>query len=274
MVSDCGLHDLGYSGLNYTWSHGNCYVRLDRCFGNTHWFERFPRSLLHHLLRMKSDHRPIFLSTDDHVNATRPYAFKYFAGWSLHGDFNRFVRDNWLSNQPVHEAIRHFSEAASKWNSEVFGSIGRNKKILMARLRGVQRCLDRRRSRNMVKLESKLLEELELLLDQEELLWKQKSRIDWINFGDRNTSYYHSKAKARTRKKAIQSLKLTDSEWCSDHEQLRAAATSYFATMFDVDNAALTSFPFVGSFPPIAKAITASLTLISPESEIRSCCVT
>ncbi|KAK8696193.1 hypothetical protein V6N13_001330 [Hibiscus sabdariffa] len=50
-------------------------------------------------------------------------------------------------------------------------------------------------------------------------------------------------------KKAIQSLKLDDTEWCSDHERLRAAATSYFASMFDVGDVALTSFPFVG-FPP------------------------
>ncbi|KAK8696194.1 hypothetical protein V6N13_001331 [Hibiscus sabdariffa] len=80
MVSDCGLHDLCHSGPNFTWSYGNCNVHLDRCFGNAHWFERFPRSLLHHLLRMKSDHKPIFLSTDDQVPATRSHAFKYFAG--------------------------------------------------------------------------------------------------------------------------------------------------------------------------------------------------
>ncbi|KAK8694894.1 hypothetical protein V6N13_072438 [Hibiscus sabdariffa] len=124
MVSDYGLHDLGYSGPNFTWSRGNCSIRLDRCFGNAHWFERFPRSFLHHLLRMKSDHRPICLSTDDQVPATRSYAFKYLADWSLHSDFNRFVRDNWLSTQPIPEAILFFSEADSKWNDEVFGSIG------------------------------------------------------------------------------------------------------------------------------------------------------
>ncbi|KAK8586055.1 hypothetical protein V6N13_130581 [Hibiscus sabdariffa] len=140
----------------------------------------------------------------------------------------------------------------------------------MACLRGVQRCLDRTLSSSMVKLESKLLHELDLLLDYEELLWKQKSRIVWITFGDRNTSYFHSKEKARTWKRAIQSLQLADSEWCTDHERLRTAATSFFASMFDVDDAPLPPFPFVGFFPPIAETTSASLTMLPQEAEIKA----
>ncbi|KAK8586056.1 hypothetical protein V6N13_130582 [Hibiscus sabdariffa] len=65
MVTDCGLHALDYSEPNFSWSHGNYSVCLDRFFGNAYWFEKFPNSLLHHLLRMKSGHRPILLSSDD-----------------------------------------------------------------------------------------------------------------------------------------------------------------------------------------------------------------
>ncbi|KAK8667504.1 hypothetical protein V6N13_007653 [Hibiscus sabdariffa] len=162
------------------------------------------------------------------------------SGPTLHG-LMAIVLSTWIATLATLTSLR-----ASKWNSEVFDSIGRNKKIFMAHLRGIQRCLDHKRSSNMAKLGSKLFQELELLLDQEELLWKQKSKINWINFGDRNTSYFHSKAKARTRKKAIQSLKLVDSEWCTDHERLRAAASSYFASMFDADDTLLTPLPFVG----------------------------
>ncbi|KAK8662450.1 hypothetical protein V6N13_092023 [Hibiscus sabdariffa] len=127
MVFNCVLHDLGYSGPDFTWYRGNCSVRLDRCFGNALW-------------------------------------------WSLHLDFKRLVRDNWDSSIPIIEAVNNFSIATKKWNTEVFGVIVRNKKILMARLRGVQRFLDKRRTQSMLKLELKLLEEIEQLLDQEEML--------------------------------------------------------------------------------------------------------
>ncbi|KAK8656728.1 hypothetical protein V6N13_098668 [Hibiscus sabdariffa] len=135
MVSTCGLHDLEFVGPHFTWYRGNCSVHLDRCLGNSQWFAQFPRSILHHLARIKSDHRLICLAT-------------------------------------VAQTIKGFTAAVSTWNFEVFGSIGRNKKVLMARLRGVQRCLDQKCSSNMVKLEDKLLQELETLLEQEELLWK------------------------------------------------------------------------------------------------------
>ncbi|GMI90895.1 hypothetical protein HRI_002758800 [Hibiscus trionum] len=157
MVFYCGLQDLGFAGPNFTWYRGNRSVRLDRCFGNAAWYEHFPQSSLHHLLRMKSDHRPIMLYPAVPPTSPRQPSFKYFSGWSLHSDFKRLVHDNWDSTLPISEAISSFTGAAVSWNNEIFGAIGKRKKILMARLRGVQRCLDQRRSANMVKLESKLL---------------------------------------------------------------------------------------------------------------------
>ncbi|KAG8472191.1 hypothetical protein CXB51_036355 [Gossypium anomalum] len=37
-------------------------------------------------------------------------------------------------------------------------------------------------------------DELENTLHHEEMLWKQKSRCEWLNLGDRNTSYFHRQA--------------------------------------------------------------------------------
>ncbi|KAK8657463.1 hypothetical protein V6N13_035698 [Hibiscus sabdariffa] len=119
MVSACGLHDLDFVGPHFTWYRGRCSVRLDRCLGNSQWFTRFPRSILHHLTRMKSDHRPICLATDDHVSRTRVHSFHYFAGWSLHRDFHSFVSNNWNPSLPLAETIKGFTAAVSTWNSEL-----------------------------------------------------------------------------------------------------------------------------------------------------------
>jgi len=56
-------------------------------------------------------------------------------------------------------------------------------------------------------LEKDLQEQLEITLYQEECLWFQKSRSQWIADGDRNTKYYHSKTIIRKRKNKILSEK-------------------------------------------------------------------
>ncbi|KAK8682489.1 hypothetical protein V6N13_054875 [Hibiscus sabdariffa] len=91
MVFNCGLIDLGFSGSAFTWYSGSCAVRLDRYFGNAAWFSSFPSSILHHLVRMKSDHRPLLLQTTAN---TPPPRVKHFSGWNLHPDFKRFVGAN------------------------------------------------------------------------------------------------------------------------------------------------------------------------------------
>ncbi|KAK8643878.1 hypothetical protein V6N13_013155 [Hibiscus sabdariffa] len=148
MAFNYDLMDLGFSGPAFT------------CF---------PNSILHHLVRMKSDHRPLLLQTTANTSSPRAKHFKYFSGWNLHPDFNNFVATSWNSNLPIFEAIQAFSEAATNWNITVFGSIGCNKRTLLARLKGVQRCLDVCRTTKMLKLDRSFFDNLILSLSRRSL---------------------------------------------------------------------------------------------------------
>ncbi|KAL4387430.1 hypothetical protein GQ457_09G007220 [Hibiscus cannabinus] len=179
------------------------------------------------------------------------------------------VSEPHLSGDSPIDAIVSFSAAASAWNHEIFGSIGRNKKIIMARLRGVQRCLDQRRTKGLIKLEQNLLDELESLLDYEEQLWKQKSRMDWIKLGDRNTNFFHSKAIIRKRRKAISRLKVNSDEWCDNESLLRSAATNYFKDLFALTGPPPAAYPISGCFPALDVVVSGSLTRIPLDVEIK-----
>jgi hypothetical protein len=42
---------------------------------------------------------------------------------------------------------------------------------------------------------------IEILLEQEEVHWQQRSRANWLMQGDRNTSFFQNFASARRKKK-------------------------------------------------------------------------
>jgi hypothetical protein len=74
----------------------------------------------------------------------------------------------------------------------------------MARMNGIQRKLHtNRHNKYLERLEHQLQRELDLVLQQEEAMWFQKSQSQWIKDGDRNTRYYHVKTITRRRRNKI-----------------------------------------------------------------------
>jgi hypothetical protein len=61
--------------------------------------------------------------------------------------------------------------------------------------------------------QKELSEEIEKLLEMEELHWAQRSRINWLQFGDKNTSYFHNFASARRQKNRIKKLMDDNGNW-------------------------------------------------------------
>ena len=47
----------------------------------------------------------------------------------------------------------------------------------------------------------KLEKQIDNVLIDEEISWKQRSRADWLLEGDRNTKFFHVKASTRKKKK-------------------------------------------------------------------------
>ena len=98
----------------------------------------------------------------------------------------------------------------------MFGNIQFRKIKILARLNGIHLAQERQHYAFLDKLELELNKEFELICEQEYLTWSQRARCDWINFGDRNTSYFHARAVRRKRRKHIQALKGDNDEWCND----------------------------------------------------------
>jgi hypothetical protein len=53
------------------------------------------------------------------------------------------------------------------------------------------------------------------LLSREEIMMKQRSRLDWLKEGDRNTSFFHSKAREQAQTNRILALGTEEGGWYS-----------------------------------------------------------
>lgn len=51
--------------------------------------------------------------------------------------------------------MKKFVTATKKWNIEVFGDIMKKKRVLVARIKGIQKCLKRYRSKKLIELEKR-----------------------------------------------------------------------------------------------------------------------
>ncbi|PKI60527.1 hypothetical protein CRG98_019003 [Punica granatum] len=131
--------------------------------------------------------------------------------------------------------LQTFRDHVQLWNKEVFGHILGRKRWLLARLQGVQRAIHTRPHRHLRELEESLSKDLEDILAQEEKLWFQKSRTEWINSGDRNTKYFHTKAVAKRRRIRIEMLLDSDGRWITDTIDLAGLATRHLRTLFTDD---------------------------------------
>ena len=55
--------------------------------------------------------------------------------------------------------------------------------------------------------------ELNCWMDKEDDTWRQRSRISWMQSGDRNTRFFHEKASARYKKNFIKGLMDENGVW-------------------------------------------------------------
>ncbi|GLT60154.1 hypothetical protein SLA2020_329350 [Shorea laevis] len=233
-----GLIDLGAAGCKYTWTNrqlaGHLVMkRLDRALSNVSWRVLFPEAFVQNLPRTRGDHCPIILNTkrlDIPSRSQRPFRFE--AAWLTHPSFKNLLINSWNPDVSLHNALTIFTREVQNWNQQVFGNIFHRKRRLLARLYGVQKLLETQPQPSLFALETHLLREYNDTLQQEELLWFQKSRSKWVQFGDRNTRFFHSTTVIKRRKQRILALKRDDNTWCFEPNELRNLVVNFFKTLY------------------------------------------
>jgi len=176
-IENNGLIDLGFSGPKYRWTRGRNWdtmkcARLDRALYSMEWRTRFQEGAVRHLIQSHLDHTPLLISTTGFIEYTESKKpFRFQVAWLTDEGFEKFIGDNWHSQQSLTSNLNKLALELSKWNSDVFGNLFRKKRQLWGRIEGIQTHVAEGGPRHLMKLESRLHQELDLTLNQIKTLW-------------------------------------------------------------------------------------------------------
>ncbi|XP_030479266.1 uncharacterized protein LOC115696507 [Cannabis sativa] len=191
MVNRVGLVDLGYQGPGFTWVKGSSrsmntgrnYIkraRLDRGLATTDWRIQFPNAIVEHLSAAVSDHRPILLDTTGGIRC-RSRLFKYENMWARDKRCFWVVKEAWakrLHHNPLvnfHRKVKQTSQKLNYWNKTQFRNIQNQVSLKRAALQEVEN----RHQDDLLAIDLAKNDLNEALL-REEIHWKQKSRVQWL----------------------------------------------------------------------------------------------
>jgi endonuclease/exonuclease/phosphatase family metal-dependent hydrolase len=218
-LEKCNLSDLGYTGPRFTWTNcqpdGNFIkVRLDRAVANTQWCSMFTGASVQVLAARSSDHKPLLLVLDMELqeNGKRRRGFKFEMSWTLEEDYQQLIEETWnaVPNENTRAKLAQCRTSLLRWSK---GKHGSNAALIKQKTKELELLQRYEGPENCEEIKN-LNGEIEKLLEQEDLRWKQRAKQNWYKNGDRNTQYFHAWANQRRRLNRIQKVRDTNGrEW-------------------------------------------------------------
>ncbi|KAL0653987.1 hypothetical protein Bca4012_096678 [Brassica carinata] len=177
MRRTCGFQDLQTLGNKFSWigQRGNHRVQccLDRTMATSTWFDKFPASQTEFLEIGESDHRPLVT----------------------------YIETEQLLRIPLAQTLSRCRQHISVWKRH--NRSNAEDKIGFLRRRLDQAMVSDTRTQQE---RAELKEELNQASLEEEIFWKQESRVMWLRAGDRNTRFFHAVTKAKRIKNTLHSI--------------------------------------------------------------------
>jgi hypothetical protein len=203
-VDYCRFTDLGFSGLPYTWNNKqqapkNIKVRLDRALGDERFMDIFDNTSVRHVQTTESDHccLLISISRSDWLRGgadERPFRFENM--WVKHDRYSQVVEGSWQAGAQtlleLNDELGRMQRSLQTWSKQEFGSVKKQLKMMRERLECIR--ADSLRS-GPTREECDLMKKISDLLAREESMMKQRSRVQWLAEGDRNTTFFSCQGK-------------------------------------------------------------------------------
>lgn len=116
--------------------------------------------------------------------------------------------------------------ALQQWNVKEFGHIHK----------GISHCKAKLRDATNAKARKGLFQELRQWRCKEEILWWERSRTEFLRFGDSNSTWFHKQANVRRATNTISELRGADGVLYSEVADLERIVVDFFHSLFSSTN--------------------------------------
>ena len=81
-------------------------------------------------------------------------------------------------------------------------------------------------------LEINVNDKLVELYHREEIMWRQRSRVQWLSEGDKNSKYFHQRASMRRRKNIVRTLTRQDGQATDDRVEMQNMVDDFYKNLY------------------------------------------
>lgn len=208
-----GLLELRSTGQFFTWENRQdpaslIRTKLDRGLVNALWLHGWPDSCVHVEPRIGSDHSPLVLFLTPRVRK-KGKDFKFEAYWADDPECGTIIQRGWNCDQNgdslsvLSAKLGACRYELQNWSRRKFPNNLSRINYLTKELEVLQLGVHGDSFRHQ---EAAIWDELSCLWSREEIYWKQRSRLNWLQAGDANTKFFHLSTLHRRQRNRIESL--------------------------------------------------------------------
>jgi hypothetical protein len=130
------------------------------------------------------------------------------------------------------QRLKNFKQRLKLWNKQNFGNIFEAQRHLNDQMNLLQMQIRNHGLTEELKEQENLLkQQLEERRSQEEVLWRQKSHIQWLKEGEHNTKLFHRSMIQRRHTNHITQLVMEQGQILQAHEDLEQELVSYYQNL-------------------------------------------
>ena len=183
-----------------------------------------------------SDHWPIQMEIKG-IGTPRNKPFRFENIWLSHPDFISNIGKWWAKNLQIqgssmfllHKRLKHIEQKLKEWNQKEFGNIFTSKKTVENKILELNQALIKNGfDKGKNDQAEKYHQEWETFCKQEEIFWKQKSKVLWLKDRERNTKFFHRSTIANKTHNRISSIKDENGQILQSHEEIDAVLVKHF----------------------------------------------